>query len=114
MVPRLRTIAILMLLAGLSLGVFTSRALRAFGTQDLFVGAPATSGKARIDALVSVYAEEFELDPVQTDEIRRELIRYDRHLSKLQLELRQKNKDRFRTLSEEASERIERILKHGN
>lgn len=111
MVPRLRTIAILMLLAGLSLGVFTSRALRAFSTQDLLAGVPATSGKARIDALVSVYAEEFELDPIGTDEIRQELIRYDRRLSAFHWELRQKNKDRFRALFEEASERIERILK---
>ena len=37
MIPRLRTIAVLMLLAGLSLGVFAARALRALGPGDLLL-----------------------------------------------------------------------------
>jgi hypothetical protein len=110
MVPRLRTIAILMLLAGLSLGVFTSRALRAFGTKDLLADQPTTSGQARIDQLVELYAREFDLDKVAEDKVRQELIRYDQQLGHLHWELRQANKDRFRKLYEDCARNVQQVL----
>lgn len=109
MVPRLRTIAILMLLAGLSLGVFTARALRAFSTTDLLQDRQ-TSGNARIEQLVTLYAEEFDLDALASSQVRDELTRYDQALNKLYWQLRQDHKDQFRALHEEASRRIEEVL----
>ena len=110
MVPRLRTIAILMLLAGLALGVFTSRALRAFSTRDLLAAAPTPVGTERIQGLVDVYRQEFNLDDARADLIRQELERYDRQIGALLWELRQQNASKFRTLFDECSERIRGLL----
>ena len=110
MISRIRTVAILMLLAGLALGVLSARTVRALGTSDLLSKPPVTSGGPRIDQLVSVYREEFNLDPSRTDEIRRVLERYDRQVAGVLWDLRQKNADRFRAPFDEASADIREIL----
>ncbi|MFV1958868.1 MAG: hypothetical protein ACC662_05580 [Planctomycetota bacterium] len=109
MTPRLRTIAILMLLAGLALGVFASRALRAIGPNDPLTGPVRDSG-SRIEALVGLYEGSYALDGETTDRIRQELTRYNRRVGSLVWELRQANADRFRALFDDSAERIQRIL----
>ena len=109
MVPRLRTVAILLLLAGLALGVFTSRALRALRTGDL-LGDPTQLNSPQIEQLVDTYQRAYQLDAREADEIRQELKRYDRSVRDLVWELRQQNADRFDGLLEESTGRIARLL----
>jgi len=109
MTPRLRTIAILMLLAGLALGVFASRALRAIGPDDILTRPVHDSGP-RIEALVGLYQNKYALDGKTTDRIRQELTRYNRRVGSLVWELRQANADRFRALFDDSAERIHGIL----
>lgn len=112
MIPPLRIVAILMLLAGLALGVFASRALRAVGSNVLLVDPPRGTG-SRIELLVDEYRQAFRLDQGQADRVRRELQRYDRSVAGLIWELRQSHADRFRTLFEECSQHIRTILDEG-
>ena len=109
MIPRLRTVAILILLAGLALGVFTSRALRALRPGDLL---EETTGRnlPQIEQMVESYQRAYQLDASTTDRIRQELQRYDRGVRSLVWELRQKNANRFDSLQAESTERIRRIL----
>jgi hypothetical protein len=109
MTPRLRTIAILMLLAGLSLGVFASRALRAWGPSDL---APGTERAAapRIEQLVDHYQRDYNLTPQDADRVRRALVEYDRAVRTRLLELRQQHAPDFEQLNREVEERIAEIL----
>lgn len=108
MIPRLRTIAILMLLAGLALGIFTSRALRAMGPDAL---AASTAGRQpKIEVLVDLYQSEFRLDPQQADHVRRVLYAHDRAVAAKIWELRQRHADEFLDLQDEATQEIETIL----
>ena len=76
MAPRLRTVAILLLLAGLALGVFTSRALRALRPSDLLAD-PTRANSPQIEQLVDTYQRAYQLDAREADAIRQELRRYD-------------------------------------
>jgi len=108
MFPRLRTIALLMLLAGLSLGIFTSRALRAFGETD---DAPRTDGRTpRIELQVELYQRDFHLEDEQADRVRRILYQYDREVKAKIWELRQRHADEFRSLYDVAEDRIQRVF----
>jgi len=108
MIPRLRTIALLMLLAGLALGIFTSRALRALGPDDL-TAAPS-GAEPKIEVLVDLYRSEFRLDPQQADRIRRVLYAHDRAVAAKIWELRQRHADEFLDLRDEAEQELEAIL----
>jgi hypothetical protein len=104
----LRTIAFLMLVAGLSLGVFASRALRALGQAGPTDAVPASP--ARIELLVDLYRRDFRLDERQSDQVRQELLRYDRRVRDRLLELRQQHAAEFRGFYDEAEEQIRAIL----
>lgn len=108
MIPRLRTIALLMLLAGLSLGIFTSRALRAMGGGEL--AAAPTGPQPKIEVLVDLYRDQFRLDPQQTDRIRRVLYAHDRAVAAKLWELRQRHAEEFRDLQDKATQEIQGIL----
>ncbi len=112
MIPRLRTIAILMLLAGLSLGIFTSRALRAFGEAD----APLrTDGRTpRIELLVDLYQRDYHLSDERADQVRQTLYGYDRAVDALIWELRQRYADEFQALFDTAEVRILDIFMETN
>lgn len=104
MFPRLRAIALLMLLAGLSLGIFTARALRAFGEADQ---APRTDGRTpRIELQIDLYRRDFHLDDGQADRVRRVLYDYDRQVEAKIWELRQRHAEEFQTLYDVAEQRI--------
>lgn len=108
MIPRLRTIAILMLLAGLTLGIFTSRALRSMGGAD--GAACPIDGHSHIEQRVAFYESYYRLDPQQTDRIRREFYRYDRLVRGRLWELRQQDAEWFRARADEAEVHIRAIL----
>lgn len=109
MFPRLRTIALLMLLAGLSLGIFTSRALRAFGEAD---HPPRTDGRLpRIELLVDLYQRDYRLSHEQADRIRQELYQYDRAVDAKIWEFRQRHADEFQTLFDETETKLLDIFK---
>jgi hypothetical protein len=112
MIARLRTVAILLLLAGLALGVFASRAVRALGTPDL-VPAKAAGGDPRIEQKVALYQKAFQLDPQRTERIRRELHLYDRRMTDLLWELRREHADRFDRLYKDADDGIRAVLEEG-
>lgn len=109
MVPRLRTVAILLLLAGLALGVFTSRALRALKPGDL-LGDTTRTNSPQIEQLVDTYQRAYQLNRQEADAIRQELRRYDRSVRDFVWELRQQHADRFDGLLEESTARIRRLL----
>ena len=109
MAPRLRTVAILLLLAGLALGVFTSRALRALRPSDLLAD-PTRANSPQIEQLVDTYQRAYQLDALEADAIRQELKRYDRSVRDFVWSLRQQHADRFDGLLEQSKARIARIL----
>ncbi|MHC5009885.1 MAG: hypothetical protein ACYTG6_02920 [Planctomycetota bacterium] len=106
----MRTIAILMLLAGISVGIFASRGLRALGPAE---DAPSASAQVppRIEQKVDLYQRAFQLDDRRADLIRRELLRYDSEIRAKILELRQKHAPEFDLLFQETEARIDEILK---
>lgn len=115
MIFKLRTIAILMLLAGLSLGIFASRALRAMGG-PADETAPVSGGQEQIELRVDYYQRDYRLTPQQTDRLRKELYRYDRLIRDKYLELRQQPDvaDWFDLQTKELNERVAAILAEAN
>jgi len=109
MVPRLRTVAILLVLAGLALGVFTSRALRALRPGDL-LGDTTQTNSPQIEELVDTYQRAYQLSPQEADAIRQELKRYDRSVRDFVWKLRKEHANRFDGLLEESTARIGKLL----
>ena len=97
MFPRLRTIALLMLLAGLSLGIFTvpRAARRRRGRRAAAHGRPARRASS---CCVDLYQRDYHLDDEQADRVRQELYRYDRAVNAKIWELRQRHADEFQDL----------------
>jgi hypothetical protein len=108
MIPRLRTIAFLMLLAGLSLGIFTSRALRAMGGDD--DAGPRYRIGQQIELRLAFYRDEYGLNPQQLDRIEQELRGYERSVDDLIWQLRVENADKFQALREGTEARIQAVL----
>jgi hypothetical protein len=107
MLTRLRTVAVLMLLAGAALGVFASRALTKPRAGD--VGTPAFS--PRIESRVRTYVDVFDLDAGQADRVRSALVEYDRRVHVLISELRRMHAADFNALQGEAEAKIKSVLK---
>jgi hypothetical protein len=105
----LKTIAFLMLLAGVSLGIFASRALRALGPRDTTPTAGAAV-PSTIEQQVELYERYYQLDPRRTDQIRQTLLRYDRGVRDKLLELRSRHAEEFRALFEAAEKEITDVL----
>lgn len=106
MLTNIRTFALLMLTAGLALGVFAGSLIASPEEQVLPI--------SRIDAAVQVqleqYQEAYELDVEQVDRLRHELVRYWRALYDLQRSLMESNQDKFDALSRFSQGRIQTIL----
>jgi hypothetical protein len=109
MLSRLPTIALLMLLAGVCLGVFAARAARSFGPE---LPAPGSGNPAALERKVDVYQRHYQLDPHHTDQVRRALLDYDRAVREKYLAIRQDpaHADEFRRLQEQVRDRIAGIL----
>jgi hypothetical protein len=107
MLHPLRTVAILMLLAGISLGVFASRAAQSFREP---LPPPGTGNDAGLEGLVRLYQEDFRLTPPHADQIRRALLAHDQAVRTKFLELRQIHAEEFRSLHDTAYRRIREVL----
>jgi hypothetical protein len=110
MIPRLRTIAILMLAAGLSLGVFATKAI---STWHLPFAADPKATSPVIEERVRFYQRRHNLDASATDLLRRELLRYDRQVMDAMWEFREQNDAWFRWAAAGAEERLQHILRTG-
>ena len=101
----LRTLALLMLAAGASVGVFA-------GTLIAGREPPARPTlDQRIEQKVKAYHEFYDLDVGATDAIRRELQRSRRALTMLIMELRRQHKEEFTFLVKDAEQRVSKVLK---
>lgn len=105
MLHSLRTVAILMLIAGVCMGVFASTVVA--GKRPTV---PPTLDDT-IEERVKAYSDLYSLDVGKTDMIRRELQRHRRELRDLLLELRARHQDEFSDLVHKTKLRIDAILK---
>lgn len=105
MLHSLRTVAALMLIAGVCMGVFASTLMANKRPQV------EPTLDSRIEERVKEYREFFNLDVGRTDMVRRELQRHRRELRDLLLELRQRHEQEFSELVQKTEERIGEILK---
>lgn len=108
MIPKLRTIAILMLLAGLSLGIFASRALRAMAPET--APGAVSGGQPMIDMQVERYQRDFLLSPQEADLVRQELYLHDQLVRDRLWKLRQDDEEWFRTRREALEQAVTGIL----
>lgn len=104
MLYSLRSIALLMLAAGVSLGVFAGT-LVANKKPD-----PRPVLDRQIEERVKLYREYYGLDTARTDEVRRELTRHRYELRKLLLRLRSEHQDEFTGLVDATERRIRAII----
>ncbi len=100
----LRSIAVLMLAAGLSLGVFAGT-LVAGKRPD-----PQPRLNHQIEERVKLYREYYGLDEIKVDAVRRELTRHRSELRNLLLRLRNEHQDEFRDLVDATERRIRGII----
>jgi hypothetical protein len=106
-VPRLRTIALLMLAAGLALGMFATRAFSLFGTPPRSETVPASP---TIEERVQYYRARYHLDDAQTERIRQIHVTYQRNVDAQLLLLRQENAKPFDDLLKDANQRIQEVI----
>jgi hypothetical protein len=101
-----RLVAVLMLLAGLSLGVFAAQALQAGR-----VARSAPVLDAAIEAKVALYQQYYALDARQTDRVRQCLRDFDAETVALYRRLRADKPGGFEVLRKQVDERMQEILK---
>jgi hypothetical protein len=106
--PRItvRGVAVLMLLAGASLGVLLEKALWAEPPRP----AEAVLDEA-IEYKVRLYVDYYHLDARGTDRVRQRLQAHDRAVTELYRSLRQKNAQEFDLLRDETDRVLTQILK---
>ena len=105
MIRSLRTITVLMLLAGVSLGVFASNLV---GKEPQPVE-PVTN--PRIESQLRYWRDTYNLDADATDRVRQALQRMTRSNRKLILELQQRHRDEFQAVVTKTRNEINAILK---
>lgn len=104
-----RLVAALMLLAGLSLGLFAARAL--WAGKD--APPPARHLDPVIEAKVALYVRSYGLDEVQAEQVRLLLVEFDQRTLQLYRHLREKNPVEFEVLRDEIDSQIRDILPSG-
>lgn len=102
-----RLVALLMLVAGLSLGVFAARAMHA----GLAEPAAPSGLDATIEAKVDLYRQYYALDAVQADQLRQALQEFDRETVILYRRLREQQPAPFEVLRDRVQARIDAVLK---
>jgi len=105
MLHSLRTVAVLMLIAGVCMGVFASTLM----ANKRPTVRPTLDHK--IEERVKAYRDLYSLDVGTTDMVRRELQRHRRELRDLLLTLRKRHQEEFSALVQKTESRIEDILK---
>jgi len=103
--PGVRTVAVLMLLAGLSLGVAAARTLWAEKPRPPM---PVLDGA--IENKVRLYAEVYGLDAQGADRVRRRLQKHDQGVTALYRQLREEKKAAFQELIQATQADIDAIL----
>jgi hypothetical protein len=100
----LRTIALLMLVAGICLGVFA-------GTLMAGKDEPAPPNLDQwVEERVRLYRADYDLDVETTDAIRRELQRHRRALWDMMMDLRRRHQEEFSRLRQETEARLQGLL----
>ncbi len=102
MLSNLKTIAMLMLVAGLSLGVFAGTLLA--GPTEIVSGISRID--TAIDARVQLYTERFELDEAQTARVREILVNYRRDFHQALMGIYQERQAMFNQLHDKATQQI--------
>ncbi len=105
MLTNLKTITLLMLLAGVSLGVFAS---------TLVAGGNPEPEPAPFNERVQAYQKAYGLDDQQSEAVRAELARHRQKMYDLLLELRRRNEDRFKEIVDDTENRIREIIEDAN
>lgn len=105
MVRTLTIVALLALLAGLSVGFFVAEAKGVGGSADAPAD-PVLEGKVRM------YREYYDLGPAEVDEVRTTLREYDQRLADLLRQLRTQHQEQFKSLADHANERIQKVLQN--
>ena len=105
MIRSLRTITVLMLLAGVSLGVFASNLI----ARDPQPVAPVTN--PRIESQVRYWRERYDLDADATDRVRQALQRMTQRNRELILDLQQRHRDEFQAVVTQTRNEIDAVLK---
>jgi hypothetical protein len=106
MIPRLRTITVLMLLAGLSLGVFASRAFSVLAPTVTRPVAP----RHEIESRVEHYRDKYHLDDSRAARIRQTLVGYEQGVASLLYQLRKDHAAEFDRLRTIADDEIRSVL----
>ena len=104
MIGGLRTITVLMLLAGVSLGVFASNLI----ARDPQPVTPVVN--PRIESQVRYWRERYELDADATDRVRQALQRMTQRNRELILDLQQRHRDEFQAVVSETRDAIDAVL----
>lgn len=107
MLTNVKTFALLMLTAGLALGVFAG-SLIASPKQETIDGLSRTD--AAIEARLAYYEEVCGLDSVEKDLLRHELVRLKRNMRDELVRLWRQNQHRFDTINRASETRVLRIL----
>jgi len=105
MLYSLRSIALLMLLAGGSLGVFAGTLM---ANRQPASSTPTL--EQQVEERVSLYREMYGLDDARTDAVRQVLISHKREVRARLLELHRLHKDEFRKLVLETNERLALVI----
>lgn len=100
MLTNLKTLTLLMLLAGVSLGVFAT---------TLIARSPEPA-RAPYDERVEAYRRAYGLDDQETEAVRTLLIGHREKMYDLLLELRHKNERRFKEIVDRTEKRIREII----
>ena len=105
MLTNLKTITLLMLLAGVSLGVFAN---------TLIAGGNPDPAPAPFDERVEAYRKAYGLTDAQTEAVRAELTRHRQKMYDLLLELRRRNQAEFSEIVDDTENRIRMIIEDAN
>ena len=105
MLYSLRSIALLMLLAGACLGVFAGTLVANRHTEP-----EGPTLERRVEERVRAYREAYSLDDTRADAIRQVLVAHKREVREMLLELSRRHKDEFAKQVQKTEERIRLIL----
>jgi hypothetical protein len=106
MLYSLRSIALLMLLAGASMGVFAGTLMA-----NRQVEAKGPTLERRVEERVRLYRDMYALDETRTDAVRQVLLAHEREVREMLLELSRRHKDEFTAQNQKTTERLQLIFK---
>ncbi len=106
MLNNVKAFALLMLTAGLALGVFAGSLIASPKEQV----AALTPVDAAVETRLKHYQDEYDLDVLEADRLRHEIVRYRRRVRDELLKLWRKNQNKFDHINRQSEDRILKIL----